>query len=476
MSTATSVAPAQTKPEGLRVQRLPLEHIEADPNQPRRHFDEAALQELAASIAAHGLLQPITVDGFGGEQAHYRIIAGERRFRASQLAGLTHIDAIVRMDLTDAQVAVFQVLENLQRADLTTPELVRGVEELARTTPLQQLADQLGKDKAWVSRYSTVHKLWQPARALVMDGLCSVDLAHDLAQLQDVDSKRAQQLAEQIRTPPQYRGPITRDDVRSHLQMAKQNATEAAKQKDAQLQREVNADNQRGHETTAGEDRDATRNRELTEAEAQDELAQRAADAQAKTNADNERAAQQRYSTLLEITDALERRIEHSLGIERDETEHGEIEYRDAKGKVFADFPVEVCDDETEAVGDAIGDARYAVTLRLALTREQVAALAAPLGAIYTGAAAPAPVKTAEVEESDLQTALRAWLRTAVIQSPTDRIKSSWLWEQFKSAVPAHADCCNPDFGKAMKLLGYQTHRLTSGVHYLGISPAGAQA
>lgn len=485
--TVDPIAPAQPQ----AVLRLPLASIFPDAQQPRRRFDDDALSELALSIGANGLLQPITVRGIGKRileggalgETTYRIIAGERRYRASELAGLTHIDAIVRDDLSDSQVSVLQVLENLQRADLSTPDLVRGVEQLARQMPANDLAKQLGKDKTWVSRYSTVHKLWAPARALVMDELCSVDLAHDLAQLQDADPNRAQKLVEQIRTPPSYRGPITRDDVRSHLQMARQSASDAAKAKDAQAQQQVAADNQRGHESTAGDDRDATHNRQISETEAQDELARRQADADAKLRVDQQRQEQQRHSAVLEITDALEQRIEHALGIRRyqdeDDSASDEIIYRDASGKVFADFPVEVTEEPEAATSDDPADARFAILLRLALTRRQIADLATPLAAVYLadeGTATTGEDAPAHSGDGTLASALRQWLRTAVEPSPTDRIKSSWLWEQFTAAVPAHSACSNPDFGKAMKALGYEKHRLKTGWHYLGISPAQGQA
>ena len=109
------------------VVTLKISQIEPNRNQPRRTFDEDALQELALSISEHGVLQPILVRPmiYGG----YQIVAGERRYRASRMAGLTEIPAIVR-ELSDSETMQIALIENLQRSDLTTLEEAIGYQTL----------------------------------------------------------------------------------------------------------------------------------------------------------------------------------------------------------------------------------------------------------------------------------------------------------------------------------------------------------
>lgn len=124
-------APTPAATPGL----IPVAHIDANPDQPRRHFDEVALQDLARSVAAQGVLQPILVRPVG---TRFQIVFGERRFRAAQLAGLTSIPAMVKA-VADADLPVVAALENLQRHDLNRFEEVRAkvhlVAELFSITP-----------------------------------------------------------------------------------------------------------------------------------------------------------------------------------------------------------------------------------------------------------------------------------------------------------------------------------------------------
>ena len=110
-----------------RIETLPLREIEPDPGQPRKTFDDETLAELSASIAEHGLLQPIAVrpKPSGG----YLIVAGERRWRASRMAGLTEVPVIVK-DVTDEQAMELALVENLQREDLDPVEEAAGIREL----------------------------------------------------------------------------------------------------------------------------------------------------------------------------------------------------------------------------------------------------------------------------------------------------------------------------------------------------------
>jgi ParB family transcriptional regulator, chromosome partitioning protein len=130
--------PSASPPASDRLLELDISLIEPNPHQPRRHFDEAALKELADSILAAGLLQPIVVRSKAGKQGGYQLIAGERRWRAAKLAGLTTLLALVR-ETGDQEAAEFALIENLQRADLNPIERAEG---------LQALADRFGLTQA----------------------------------------------------------------------------------------------------------------------------------------------------------------------------------------------------------------------------------------------------------------------------------------------------------------------------------------
>ena len=130
-----------------RIETLPLREIEPDPDQPRKTFDHDTLGELAASIAEHGLLQPIAVRPHG--VGRYLIVAGERRWRASRMAGLTEVPVIVK-DVTDEQAMELALVENLQREDLDPVEEAAGIRELMTRCNLtqEQAAQKLGKSRS----------------------------------------------------------------------------------------------------------------------------------------------------------------------------------------------------------------------------------------------------------------------------------------------------------------------------------------
>jgi len=131
------------------VTTLPLEQIFPNPNQPRKYFDESSLAELAASIRERGVMEPIVVRPKNG---HYEIVAGERRYRASMLAGLTEIPAIVK-ELSDEDALAEALLENFQREDLTVMEKARAIQALQQMMPLDRVARTLGCSISTLRRY-----------------------------------------------------------------------------------------------------------------------------------------------------------------------------------------------------------------------------------------------------------------------------------------------------------------------------------
>ena len=137
-----------------RVEDLPLDQIMPDPGNPRRSFDEADLKDLAASIAARGVLQPIIVAPKNAD-GHHVIRVGERRFRASRLAGRETIPAIVMAVVNRADTLADQIVENDQRAGLTPHDLATGIERMLGAGVTQaEIARALGRSKQFVSLYA----------------------------------------------------------------------------------------------------------------------------------------------------------------------------------------------------------------------------------------------------------------------------------------------------------------------------------
>lgn len=156
-----------------RIETLPLREVEPDPGQPRKTFDDETLAELSASIAEHGLLQPIAVrpKPSGG----YLIVAGERRWRASRMAGLTEVPVIVR-DVTDEQAMELALVENLQREDLDPVEEAAGIRELMTRCDLtqEQAARKLGKSRSALANSLRLLSLPETVLELLKSGFITI--------------------------------------------------------------------------------------------------------------------------------------------------------------------------------------------------------------------------------------------------------------------------------------------------------------
>lgn len=170
------------------VLRLPLENIETNPKQPRRDFDETALQELASSIKLHDIIQPITVSKLHGNK--YRLISGERRLRAAKIAGLKDIPAYIRQ-ANDQELLELALLENLQREDLNAMEIAlsykRMMEELSHTQ--EQVAERMGKDRSTVTNYIRLLKLPPDIQIAVRNGEISMGHARALINVDTIDKQ-----------------------------------------------------------------------------------------------------------------------------------------------------------------------------------------------------------------------------------------------------------------------------------------------
>ena len=156
-----------------RIETLPLREIEPDPGQPRKTFDDETLAELSASIAEHGLLQPIAVrpKPSGG----YLIVTGERRWRASRMAGLTEVPVIVK-DVTDEQAMELALVENLQREDLDPVEEAAGIRELMTRCDLtqEQAARKLGKSRSALANSLRLLSLPETVLELLKSGFITI--------------------------------------------------------------------------------------------------------------------------------------------------------------------------------------------------------------------------------------------------------------------------------------------------------------
>ncbi len=162
------------------LNEIDITQIEANPNQPRREVDEEALRELAGSIREIGIIQPITLRQVEGGK--YQIIAGERRWRASQIAGLKAIPAYIRT-VEDEGVMEMALVENIQREDLNAIEIALAYEHLAETTGMTQekISERVGKSRAAVTNYMRLLKL--PAQVQIALKNKDIDMGHARALL-----------------------------------------------------------------------------------------------------------------------------------------------------------------------------------------------------------------------------------------------------------------------------------------------------
>jgi len=162
------------------LNEIPIDQIEPNPDQPRREFDEAAMQELATSIQNMGIIAPITLRQVAPD--HYQIIAGERRWRASQMAGLQAIPAYIRT-ANDESVMELALVENIQREDLNAIEIALAYEHLAETSGMTQekISERVGKSRTAVTNYMRLLKL--PAQIQMALKNREIDMGHARALL-----------------------------------------------------------------------------------------------------------------------------------------------------------------------------------------------------------------------------------------------------------------------------------------------------
>lgn len=176
--------------EGTPTLEIPIDRVVRNPHQPRSHFDEAELAQLAASVQAHGVLQPIVVRA--AANGGYELIAGERRLRAARLAGLTRIPAVLR-DATGGTLLELAMVENLQRSDLNAIDQANGYRELINRFGLshEAVARQVGKSRVAISNSLRLLDLAPETQQAITDGRLTEGHGRALAALTVPDLQRA---------------------------------------------------------------------------------------------------------------------------------------------------------------------------------------------------------------------------------------------------------------------------------------------
>ena len=187
-SGSDSAAREEAAPAVSAINDIPLEAIEVNPFQPRTHFDQEALEELADSIRVQGIIQPITVRSMGGDR--YQIISGERRVQASQRVGLTRIPAYVRQ-ANDQQMLEMALIENIQRENLNAVEVALSYQRLISECDLrqEQLGERVGKNRSTVNNYLRLLKLPPDIQAALRDKRLSMGHARALINVDNVEQQ-----------------------------------------------------------------------------------------------------------------------------------------------------------------------------------------------------------------------------------------------------------------------------------------------
>ena len=176
----------QQKP-GDKIEKISIQKLKPRTNQPRKHFDQDALNDLASSIKEYGLLNPIVVSKVDNT---YEIIAGERRYRASKIAGLKEIDAIVR-DYSNKEIEILSLIENVQRENLKTLEEARAYKKLSENHNMtqEQIAKTMGKSRSYIANTLRLLNLTDVEKRALDDGKISPSQARTLLSISDQNQR-----------------------------------------------------------------------------------------------------------------------------------------------------------------------------------------------------------------------------------------------------------------------------------------------
>ncbi len=216
------------RPSGQRM--VQIDRIEANPNQPRRSFDDKDLQDLAASIREKGVIQPLILRPHPGRPDEYEIVAGERRWRAAQIANVHELPAVIR-DLDDVEVLEIAIIENIQRADLNAVEEALGFRQLMDRFghTQEKLAEALGKSRSHIANLLRLLTLPEPVLEMLRAGRLSAGHARALVTAanpealarqvieKDLSVRQTEALAREVARPrsPTPAGPAKDADTRA---------------------------------------------------------------------------------------------------------------------------------------------------------------------------------------------------------------------------------------------------------------------
>lgn len=184
-----ATAPGTESNQPSQPNQLPIERIRPNPHQPRKIFDPQDLADLAQTIKDRGILQPVVVRPT--DNGNYELIAGERRWRASQLAGMTEVPVVIRQHVDDREMLILALVENVQRRDLDAIEKARGFAELATSgTTQEEIAQWVGLNRASVANFIRLLELPEDVQQLVSRGHLKMGHARALLGLSDPDKQR----------------------------------------------------------------------------------------------------------------------------------------------------------------------------------------------------------------------------------------------------------------------------------------------
>jgi ParB family chromosome partitioning protein len=185
---STDITATESKPLHS-ISEIPISQVQANPFQPREEFEEEALNELAESIRVHGIIQPITVRKLGYDS--YQIISGERRTRASRIAGLTMIPAFIRL-ADDQGMLEMALIENIQREELNAMEIAFSYKRLVDECNLnqEQLGERVGKNRSTVNNYLRLVKLPDNIQAAIRDNQISMGHARAIINMDNSDEQQ----------------------------------------------------------------------------------------------------------------------------------------------------------------------------------------------------------------------------------------------------------------------------------------------
>lgn len=186
----------QKAPAGPPLTEISIDSIAPNPNQPRKAFDDHSIEELARSVREHGIVQPLVVTRTG--ENRYRLVAGERRFRAAQKAGLRSVPAVIKELLNESDALQIALIENIQREDLNPIEEASAYHQLHQEFGLTQeeISRRVGKERSTVANFLRLLKLPEAVKALLAAGQLSMGHARALLALES--AKKQEQLAGRV--------------------------------------------------------------------------------------------------------------------------------------------------------------------------------------------------------------------------------------------------------------------------------------